>query len=87
MKNHSAAEIHRELYVVYGPNIMSEGVVCQWVRFFKNEKTNIRIEKRSDRPSLVSDDPLNKVNEKVCEYRHFTISKLSDYFPEISLSL
>lgn len=35
-KNHSSTEIHRELYVVYGPNITSEGVVRQWVRFFKN---------------------------------------------------
>lgn len=33
-KNHSAAEIHRELCAVYGPNIMSEGVVREWVRFF-----------------------------------------------------
>ena len=30
-KHHSAAEMHRELGAVYGPNIMSEGVVRQWV--------------------------------------------------------
>ncbi|GFY18822.1 HTH_48 domain-containing protein [Trichonephila clavipes] len=29
-KKLSAADIHRELRAVYGPNIMSEGVVRQW---------------------------------------------------------
>jgi hypothetical protein len=27
-KNMSAVEIHRELYTVYGQNIISEGTVC-----------------------------------------------------------
>jgi hypothetical protein len=29
-KNKSATEIHRELYVVYGQNVMYEGTVRQW---------------------------------------------------------
>lgn len=86
-KNLSAAEIHRELCTVYGPNIMSEGVVRQWVRFFKNGRTNVHDDERSGRPSLVTDDLENKVNEKVREDRRFTISELSHHFPEISRSL
>ncbi len=40
------------LYVL---SLMSEGVVHQWVRFFKNGRTNIHNEERSDRPSLQSE--------------------------------
>jgi hypothetical protein len=34
VKNMSAAKIHRELCVVYGPNVMSEGTAGQWCRMF-----------------------------------------------------
>ncbi len=63
VKNHLAAKIYRELYVVYGPKILSEGVVRQWVQFFKNGRTNIYYEEASDKPYkfCVSDDLLNKV--------------------------
>ncbi len=84
MKNHSAAKIHCEFHVINGTNSMSEGKLCQWLQFFKNEKTNIHNEERSGRSSLVGDDLLNKANEKICENHHFTISELSDHFPEIS---
>ncbi len=76
--------MHHELCAVYGLNIMSEGVVYQWVRFFLNGRTNIHNEESSSRPSLVNDDLLNKVNEEVCENHHFTILELSNHFPEIS---
>jgi hypothetical protein len=34
-KNMSDTEIHQELCVVYGRNVMSEGTVRQWRRMFK----------------------------------------------------
>jgi hypothetical protein len=34
--NMSAAEIHRELYAVYGKNIIHEGTARQWCRMFKD---------------------------------------------------
>jgi hypothetical protein len=43
-KNMSAAEIHHELCVVYGQNVMSEGTVRQWCRMFKDEQTNVNDE-------------------------------------------
>ncbi|GBN41819.1 hypothetical protein AVEN_130062-1 [Araneus ventricosus] len=63
-KKLSAADIRCELCAVYGPNIMSEGVVCQWVRFFKDGRTNIRGESRSGRPSVVSVDIIKEIDEK-----------------------
>ena len=41
-------------------------------------------EARSGRPSLVNDDLMRNVNEKVCDDRRFTISDLSLHFPQIS---
>jgi len=40
-------------------------------------------EARIGRPSLVNDDLVRKVNERVCEDRLFTISDLSRHFPQI----
>lgn len=83
-KNLSAADIHRELCAVYGPNIISEGVVRQWVRLFKSGRTNIHDDERSGRPSVASDDLVTKIDERVRESRRFTISELSEQFPQIS---
>ena len=44
-------------------------------------------EARSGRPSLVNDDLACKVNERVRDNRHFTISDLSLHFPQISRTL
>ena len=41
-------------------------------------------EARSGRPSLVNDDLVRKVNERVRDDRRFTISDLSLHFPQIS---
>jgi len=38
-------------------------------------------------PSLVNDDLVRKVNERVCDNRRFTISDLSLHFPQISRNL
>jgi hypothetical protein len=40
-KNIRVAEIHRELYAVYGQNVISEGTVREWCRMFKNGRTNV----------------------------------------------
>jgi len=44
-------------------------------------------EVRSVRPSLVNDDLVRKVNERVCDDKRFTISDLSLHFPQISRTL
>jgi transposase len=80
----SAADIHWELCMVYGPNIMSEGSVRQWCRMFRNGRTNVHDDERSGRPSVVNDDLVQSVNKKIRENRRFTISELSLKFPHIS---
>ncbi|GBL54731.1 hypothetical protein AVEN_182211-1 [Araneus ventricosus] len=83
-KKLSAPDIHRELCAVYGPNIMSEGVVRQWVRFFKDGRTNIHDESRSGRPSVLSADLIKEIDEKIRLLRNFTITQLSEHLPNIS---
>ncbi|GBN74721.1 hypothetical protein AVEN_6708-1 [Araneus ventricosus] len=83
-KKLSAADIHRELCAVHGPNIMSEGVVRQWVRFFKDRRTNIHDESRSGRPSVVSTDLMKEIDEKIRLLSNCTITQLSEHLPNIS---
>ena len=63
---------------------MSDGMVREWVRAFKDGRKNVHDEERSGRLSVISDDLLQKVNEKVKMNRHFMISSLSEEFPQVS---
>ena len=44
-------------------------------------------EARSGRPSLVNDDLVRKIKERVRDDRRFTISDMSLHFPQISRTL
>jgi len=66
---------------------MSDGMVRKWVRMFNEGRENVHDEARSGRPSLVNDDLLHKVNERVRDDRRFTISDLSLHLPQISRTL
>ena len=81
------SEIHQQICQVYGENAMSDGVVRKWVRMFNERRENVHDEARSGRPSLVKDDVVRKVNERVRDDRRFTISDLSLHFPQISRTL
>jgi len=72
---------------VYGDNAMSDGMVRKWVRMFNGGRENLHDEARSGRHSLVNDDLLRNVNERVREVRRFTVSDLSLHFPQISRTL
>jgi len=81
------SEIHHQICQVYGDNAMSDGMVRKWVRVFNEGRENVHDEARSGRPSLVNDDLLRKVKERVRDDRRFTISDLSLHFPQISRTL
>jgi len=54
---------------------------------FKNGRTNVHNEERSGRPTILTDDLVVKINEKIRENRRFTITEFSLEFPLISRSL
>jgi hypothetical protein len=62
---------------------MSEKTIRQWSRIFKDGQTNVPDEKRSVRPSVVSDG-LQSIDQKICERWRFTISALQCEFLQIS---
>jgi hypothetical protein len=50
---------------VYSENAMSDGMVRRWCRMFSEGRTNVHDDDQSDRPSLVTSDLLDQVNEKI----------------------
>ncbi|GFV36632.1 HTH_48 domain-containing protein [Trichonephila clavipes] len=82
-KNVSAAEIHRQISDVYGPNAMSSSKVRKWLRAFKGGRENVNDEPRFGRPSVITDDLVNVVDEKICKGRQFTISTSALEFPNV----
>jgi len=54
---------------------------------FNEGRKNVHNEVRGGRPSLVNDDLVRKVNERVRNDRSFTICDLSLHFPQISRTL
>ena len=81
------SEIHHQICEVYGDSAMSDGMVRKWAGMFNERRGNVHDEARSGCPSLVNDDLVCKVNEKVRDDRRFTISDLSLHFPQISRTL
>ena len=77
VETHKPIEIHWQLCKVYGNKVMSEGGVRQWCIMFKNGRTNVHDEERSGRPTIVTDELVAKINEKIHENLHFTITEFS----------
>jgi len=72
---------------VYGDNAMSDGMVRKLVPMFNEGRENMHDEARSGGSSLVNDDLVRKINERMGGDRRFTISDLSLHFPQISRTL
>jgi len=81
------SEIRHRICQVYGDNVMSDGMVRKWVQMFNEGRENVHEEERSGCPSLVNDDLVHKVNERMLDNRRFTISDLSLHIPQISRTL
>jgi len=86
-RNVLPSEIHHYICQVYGDNAMSDGMVRKWVRMCNEGRENLHDEARSGRPSLVNDDLVRKVHERLRDDRRYTISDLSLHFPQISRTL
>jgi len=66
---------------------MSSSVVRRWVQLFNEGRENVHDDLRSGSPSVVNEDLVRAVKEKIRENRRFTITSLSLHFPQISRSL
>ncbi|KAG8251943.1 hypothetical protein J6590_069118 [Homalodisca vitripennis] len=54
---------------------MSERVVRKWVRMFNGSRKNVHDENQSGRPSLVTDDLVRAVDEKIQQISHTPLYK------------
>ena len=81
------SEIYRQICEVYGQNAMSDSMVRRWVRQFNKGRDQVHDEERCGRPSLVTDELVHAIEEKIKQNRKFTISALAMEFPQISQSL
>jgi hypothetical protein len=61
-ENMSVAEIHHKLCSVHSLNIMHEGILRQWCRMFTVKSKVV------SRPSVVSNDSVQSVDPKICEW-------------------
>ncbi len=80
----ATAEIARQLKLVYGDAAMSRIHVWKWCKRFDEGRTNVHDEERSGRPSVINEDVVDAVKEKILEDRRTTITDLCLDFPEIS---
>jgi len=86
-RNVLPSEIHHHICQMYCDIAVSDGMVRKWVRMFNEGRENVQDEARSGRTSLVNDDLVRKVIERVRDDICFTISDLSLHFPRISRTL
>ena len=70
-RNVLPSEIHHQISQVHGDNAMSDGTVRKWVWIFNEGRENVHDEAQSERPSLVDDDLVRKVNERVHDDKTF----------------
>jgi len=86
-RNVLPSEVQKQICQMYGDKAMSDGMVRKWVRMFNEGRENVHDDARSGRSSLLNDDLVRKVNERMRDDRRFTISDLSLHFPQISRTL
>lgn len=79
VKNYSVLPF-TENCTVYRPKVMIAGVFLDWVRFFKNDQTNINDEERSDRLSVITVELIEKIDRRVCENYQSLFVILIHYF-------
>jgi hypothetical protein len=68
-RNMKPADIHHQLCEVYGEHAMSDSMVRRWVRHFNEGRENVHDDPQSGQPSVVNEDLLCAVEEKIQENR------------------
>jgi len=86
-KNMKPAEIHCQLCDVYGEHAMSSSMVWRWLQLFNEGCENVHDDTWSSPPSVLNEDLVGTVEEKIRENRRFTIMSHSLHFPQISRSI
>jgi hypothetical protein len=79
------ADIHKQIFAVYG-DVMNRQNVTKWGREFSERRTGVHEEKRSGRPSLISDKLFQEIEGEIRANRPGTIRELHHVIPEVSVT-
>jgi len=79
-KGGGPAEIHKEIFAVYG-NFMNRQNVTKWCRELSEGRTDVHNEQRSGRSSLISEDLLRESEGEIRADRRVTIRELQHIIP------
>ncbi|PRD35554.1 UNVERIFIED_CONTAM: hypothetical protein NCL1_11256 [Trichonephila clavipes] len=60
-------KIYRQICEVYGQNVMSDSMVRRWDRHFNEGRSEVHDEERSGRPSLITEELVHAIDEKIKE--------------------
>ena len=71
-KCESPAEIHKQIVAVFG-NVMNLQNMTKWCRQFSEGRTDVHDEQSSGRPSLISEELLQKIEGEIQANRRMTI--------------
>jgi histone-lysine N-methyltransferase SETMAR len=83
-KGDTPAEIHRQLISVYGEDIMNRQNMAKWYHEFTAGRRDVHDDKRSGRPSVVTDCFIQKIEEKIHADRRITMDELHEQCSEVS---
>ncbi|KAG5320181.1 SETMR methyltransferase, partial [Pseudoatta argentina] len=86
-KGKTPVEVYNEVKTAYGDKGMNRTSVFKWCREFKNGRTSVHDDQRSGRPSILTDDIVEKIENALRDDRRLTVDELSAMFPQISRSL
>ncbi|KAG5325758.1 SETMR methyltransferase, partial [Pseudoatta argentina] len=86
-KGKTPVEVYNEVKTEYGNTGMNRTSVFKWCREVKNGRTSVHDDQRSGRPSILTDDSVEKIENALRDDRRLTVDELSAMFPQISRSL
>ena len=76
-----------EVKTAYGDKVMNRKSVFKSYHKFKNSRMSVHDDQRSRRPSIVTDEIMEKIENALRHDRRLTVNELSALFPQISRSL
>uniref|UniRef100_A0A8D8R8P0 Histone-lysine N-methyltransferase SETMAR n=1 Tax=Cacopsylla melanoneura TaxID=428564 RepID=A0A8D8R8P0_9HEMI len=87
VKGKTPVEVFNEVKSAYGDGAMNRTNVYKWCREFKNGRTSVHDDQRSGRPSIVTDELVEQIENALRDDRRLTLDELSVIFPQISRTL
>ncbi|XKL61430.1 hypothetical protein PGB90_008487 [Kerria lacca] len=84
LEKQTPASIAKRLKAIYGDKALSRVHVWKWCKRFQEGRTNLHDEDRSGRPSIITDQLVNSIQEYILNDHRLTISDLCNFYSDLS---